>query len=75
MKDERTHHGAMDKDLSEQKICVRASIFCVVRKNWLYSLRFCGKQAGRQTGRQENRHVADKIWVDFKIFKILYGLN
>ena len=32
MKDERTHHGTMDK----QQICVSTSIFCVVRKKWPY---------------------------------------
>ena len=32
MKDERTDHGAMDKSLLEQQICVSALIFCIVKK-------------------------------------------
>ena len=32
MKDERTHHGAMDKSQLEQQICDSMSIFCIVRK-------------------------------------------
>ena len=48
MKDERTYHGAMDKSWSEQQICVSASIFCIVRKNWPYP-----PTASRCYGRKE----------------------
>ena len=67
-----THHGTMDKSLSEQKICVSVSIFCIVKKTGpiLLSLvgltlgmqagGWAGGQAGRRAGRQEGRQ-ADKI--------------
>ena len=37
MKDERTHHDAMDKSLSEQQICDSTSRFCIARKNWAHA--------------------------------------
>ena len=51
MKDERNHHGAMDKP---QQICILSvSIFCIVRKNWLYPPTASGsysRQAGGRVG-------------------------
>ena len=55
MKDERTHHGAMDKSLSEQHVCISTSIFCIVRKNWPYpptASGSYGREAGWETGHQ-----------------------
>ena len=73
MKDEKTHYSTVDESLSEQHICGRASIFCIVRKNWAYAPTTSGsysRQAGWLAG-----WLADEMWVDFKIFKILYRLN
>ena len=37
MNNERTRHGTVDKSSSEQQICVSASIFCIVEKNWAHA--------------------------------------
>ena len=83
MKDEMAHHGAMDKSYSEQQICVSASIFCIVRKNWPYRPTISGSYSRWQEGRQARRQAgrlagwkagkqADEIWVGLETFKIIY---
>ena len=47
MKDEKTHHGATEKSLSEQQTCVRALIFYIVRKTGPILLLLVGLMAGR----------------------------
>ena len=45
------------------------SIFCIVRKNWLYPPTSSGSY-GRHAGR-----YAKEIWVSFEILKIFYRVN
>ena len=54
MKDEKIHHGATEKSLSEQQTCVRALIFYIVRKNWPYPPTTSGSY-GREVGKQTSR--------------------
>ena len=70
MKDERTHHGAMDKSLSEQQICISTSIFCIGRKTGPILLPLVSLMAAREGG-----SLADEMRMGFEIFKILYRLN
>ena len=48
-KNERTHHGAVDKSWSELQIRGSASIFCIVRKNWAHTPTASGSY-GRMAG-------------------------
>ena len=34
MKDERSHHGAVDKSFLEQRICIVDANYIVCEKNW-----------------------------------------
>ena len=34
MKDERNHHGAVDKSFSEQRICIVDANYILCEKNW-----------------------------------------
>ena len=71
MKDKRTHCGAVDKSYLEQQTYSRVLISWIVRKPGptLPPLVY-GRQAGWLAGR-----LADKIWVNFETFKILYRLK
>ena len=60
----------MDESSAEQQVCVSASITFVVRKTGPILLVLVGLTGGREVGRKR-----DKIWVDFKSFKILENLN
>ena len=60
MKDKMTHYDSMDK---QQQICGSVSVFCIVRKTGTMLL---GLTAG---------WLADKVQVDFEIFKNFYKLN
>ena len=62
MKDERTHHGAMDESYLEQQICDSASIFHIVKKTGPILPPLVGLMASRQAGRQK------KIQVEFEFF-------
>ena len=81
MKDERAHHGAIDKSYLEQQICVSALTFCILWKNWPYpptSSGTYGRQACRNAG-QETKYgqvskflkfsLGQTIWA-FILFKI-----
>ena len=46
MKDERNHHGAVDKSFSEQQICIVDANY-IREKNWTAQL---GLTASRQAG-------------------------
>ena len=73
MNDQRKSYGTKDKRSSIQWICIQTAIAFLVRKTQIHTPITSGsysRQAGRQPG-----WLADKIWVDFKVFKILYRLN
>ena len=61
MKDERNHHGAVDKSFSEQQIRIIDSNYILYEKNW--TRRHSG------TG-SYGKQVADEIHVNLEIFKI-----
>ena len=39
MKDERNHHGAVDKSFSEQRICIVDANYILYEKNWTHTQR------------------------------------
>ena len=49
MKDERIHHGAVDKSKLEQQICVKRIDILCCEKNWPYPT--ASGSYGRQAGR------------------------
>ena len=59
----------MDESSAGQQVYVSASITFVVRKNWAYPPSDSGSY------RREGGREGDKIWVDFKSFKILELYN
>ena len=61
MKDERNHHGTVDKSFSEQRILIVDANYMICEKNWT---RTCSKP-GLTTGRE----VAEEIQVNLEIFK------
>ena len=64
MKNERNHHGTVDKSFSEQQICIVDANYILCEKNWT---RICSGTG--YYGRQEGRQVVDKIQVNLEIFK------
>ena len=75
MKDERTHHGTMDKSLSEQQICVSVLISCIVRKNDPILLLLVGLTAGRQATSQAGRQNTDvSKFLKFSTFWTIHAL-
>ena len=72
-RDERKDHGALDESSSEQQLCELADYTLIVTKNWSTRPRATGSY--RRKGRREGGSERDKIWVDFKSFKILENLN
>ena len=71
MKDERTHHGGMDKEQRSEQRSMLAHQFSVLgEKTGPILLPLVGLTAGREGGRP-----ADKIQMGSEIFKILHKLN
>ena len=68
MKDERNHHGAVDKSFSEQQIRIVDSYYILCEKNWTHTCNRTGSYSG-QAGRQAGRQVADEIQVNLEISK------
>ena len=64
MKDERNHHGAVDKSFSEQQIHIVDTNYILCEKNWTHTRSRTGSY-GSKAGRQ----VADEIQVNLEIFK------
>ena len=60
MKDERNHHGAVDKSFSEQRICFVDINYILCEKNWTRTHNGTGSYG---------RWQVDKIQVNFEIFK------
>ena len=60
MKNERNHHGAVDKSFSEQQICIVDADCILCEKNWT--------RTGSGTG-SYSRQVTDEIQVNLEIFK------
>ena len=60
MKDERNHHGAVDKSFSEQQIRIVDANYILCEKNWT--------RTRSRTG-SYSRQVADEIQVNMEIFK------
>ena len=58
-----------NRNWSNRSVLAHRYSACIVRKNWPYPATTSGSY-GREGGRP-----ADKIWVIFEIFKILYRLN
>ena len=69
MDDQRTSYGAKGKRSSVQRIRIYTAIAYLVRKNWASAPSASGSYS-RLAGR-----LADEIWLDFEILKILYRLN
>ena len=61
MKDERNHHGAVDKSFSEQWIRIVDANYILCEKNWTRTRSGTGSAGGRQ--------VVDEIQVNLEIFK------
>ena len=64
MKDERNHHGAVDKSFSEQRIHIVNANYILCEKNWTRTRSRIGSYS-----RQAGRLVADEIQVNLEIFK------
>ena len=64
MKEEKKHHGAVDKSSSEQQFHKSNEITLLCKKSGAILLVLVGLMAGWQS---------EQILVDFKKFKILYG--
>ena len=64
MKDERNHHGAVDKYFSEQRICIVDDNYILCEKDWT-----CTHSGTGSYGRQAGRQVADEIQVNLEFFK------
>ena len=65
MKDEKNHHGTVDKSFLEQQICIVDANYIPCEKNWTHTpsgTRTYSRQAG-------GRQVADGIQVNLEIFK------
>ena len=60
MKDERNHHGAVDKSFSEQRICIVDTNYILCEKNWTHK--------HSETG-SYGRWQSDKIQVNLEVFK------
>ena len=65
MKDERNHHGTVDKSFLEQQIYFVDAIYILCEKNWTRPRSGTGSY-GRQAG---GRQVADEIQVNLEILK------
>ena len=66
MNDQRTSYGAKDKCSLVQWICIYMQLPFLWEKTGPPHLALVDLKAGR---------LADEIWLDFEIFKILYRLN
>ena len=62
MKDEGNHQGAVDKSLSEQRICIVDANYILCEENWTRTRSGTGSY-GRQAG---GRQVADEIQVNLE---------
>ena len=61
MRDERNHHGAVDKSFSEQRICIIDVNYIHCEKIGPVRVAELGLMAGRQVaGRQAGRQVAGR---------------
>ena len=67
MKDERNHHGAVDKSFSEQRIHIIDANYIFCEKNWTHIHSGTGSY-GRQAGGRQ----ADEIKVNIEISKNHY---
>ena len=65
MKDERNHHGAVDKSFLEQQIRMVDANYILCKKNWTHTYSGTGSY-GRQAG---DRQVTDEIQVNLEIFE------
>ena len=61
MKDERNHHGAVDKSFLEQQISIVDAKYIFCKKNWIHTHSGTSLIAGV-------RQVADEIQVNLEIF-------
>ena len=66
MKDERNHHGAVDKSFSKQRICIVDANYILCEKNWTHTRSGTGCYGRWQA---DGRQVADEIQVNLEIFK------
>ena len=70
MKNERNHHGAVDKSCLEQRVLIVDANYIICEKSWT---RTCSRTEsyGRQAGRWQagGRQVADEIQVNLEISK------
>ena len=64
LKDEKKHHGAVDKSSSEQQFCNRTRLPLLCEKSGAILLVLMGFTTGRRQ--------SDEIPINFEIFKILY---
>ena len=64
MKDERNHHGAVDKSFSEQRIRIVDANYILCEKNWTCTRN--GTKVLRQAG---GRQVADEIQMNLNFLK------
>ena len=65
MKDERNHHGAMDKSFLEQRICIVDANHILCEKNWTHTHSGTGCYGRQMAGRWQS----DEIQVNLEIFK------
>ena len=65
MKDERNHHGAMDKSFSEQWIRIVDVNYILCEKNWTRTRSGTGSYGRQMAGRWQS----DEIQVNLEIFK------
>ena len=72
MKNERTHHGTMDKSYNRNNRSVLVHRYSVLEKTGPILLLHLDLMAGREGGR-EGGQPANEMWVDFEIFKFYTG--
>ena len=54
MKDERNHHGAVDKSFSEQRIYIVDANYILCEKNWTHTRSGTGSYSRWQAGGRRN---------------------